>query len=707
MGYWMRPRAVSVAARLSMFACGICSGMQAMAQQSDPEELIVTASRGRRTLEDLPLSISVIDQAQMQEQLRYDTNVLRGLELVTPGFSPQTDDRNGCGVEMRGRTTSFQINGVPVNQDLRQSSCNAMFQISPFAIERAEVVRGGTALYGAGAPGGIVNMITRRPTSDDLEIDAVVQSNFYPSETDDSVTSDLFFGAGQAFDAWDYYAGFAYTDAGAARTPDGGYVPSREYDSLALNASVGFDLADQRSLRFTGTLYDEEPGATYSADGTQVYGERYGNVVRVADHPQLRESKDQLSTLSIGYDDATFLGHELIASLFYQDQRYSQRDNFYDVNFGGDFFFASETENDRLGVRTALTKRFGSREQASATYGIDYGSNRFYRPIIDPAQGGVITGFVAPETTLRTSGLFGQFDVEFGDLRFSAGARQEWYRGEIGGEGYDPSLEDAGRAGDLADSDLALWNAGVVYQLNDDVQLYGGFSQGAELSEIGRSARGVQDPALISPEPAKSDQLEVGVRRTRGELAFEAAAFRSESDRAALLEPDPNCAGQVFCPLIPLRLPQEFWGLELSTDWQATDSLLTRATLTWQRGEVFNEDLGGEVEYSNGTIAPLRLTAMVRYAPSETWRFGVQAIYYGEADFYSQTEQALGFVNTDSQFLLDADVGFSVGAGDIYIAASNLLDDEYVNVINRASGFDFFYYQAPGRALTLGYSGRF
>jgi iron complex outermembrane receptor protein len=582
-----------------------------------------------------------------------------------------------------------------------------MFQMSPFAIERVEVVRGGTALYGAGAPGGIVNLITRRPASSDLEIDTVLQSNFHPSESDDTFTSDFFVGAGQGFEDWDYYAGLGYTDAGVSRTPDGGFVPGRDYDSLAFNASLGFELSADRSLRLTGTFYDEEPGSTYSADGTQVYGERFANVIRVADHPQLSQSKDQLSTLSLGYEQLDFLAHELVASVFFQDQRYSQRDNFYDVNFGGDFFFASETENDRVGLRTALIKRFGSSDTSSVTYGIDYGTNRFYRPIIDPAQGEVITGFVAPETTLRTSAFFGQLDMEFGALKLSAGARQEWYRGEIGTEGYDPSLADAGAPGDLADSDQALWNAGVVYELSSNVQLYGGFSQGAELSEIGRAARGVTDPSLISPEPAKSDQLEVGVRRIEGAVAFEAAAFRSDSDRAALLQEDPSCAGQQFCPLIPLRLPQEFWGVELSTDWQATEQVFTRATVTWQRGEVLNEDLGGMVEYSNGTIAPLRVTALVQYAPSEAWRAGLQATYYGEADFYGQTEQALGFVNTDSQFLLDADVGFSIGAGDLYIAASNLLDDEYVNVVNQSSGFDFFYYQAPGRALTLGYSARF
>ncbi|MFX5522041.1 TonB-dependent receptor plug domain-containing protein, partial [Acinetobacter baumannii] len=80
-----------------------------------------------------------------------------------PGLSIQApEDRSSCGSQIRGRTASFQINGVPVNEDLRPGSCTSPFALSPCAVESVEVVRGGTALYGAGAPGGIINLQTRR-----------------------------------------------------------------------------------------------------------------------------------------------------------------------------------------------------------------------------------------------------------------------------------------------------------------------------------------------------------------------------------------------------------------------------------------------------------------------------------------------------------------------------------------------------------------
>jgi len=169
-------------------------------QDADPEAsapgesgaIIVTATRSRTALENLPLSISVVGEEELQGQLRQNRNILNALEFTVPGLSIQApEDRSSCGSQIRGRTASFQINGVPVNEDLRPGSCTAPFALSPFAIERVEVVRGGTALYGAGAPGGIINLQTRRAKGRDLELDMVAQTSFNTDVADDTFVTDL------------------------------------------------------------------------------------------------------------------------------------------------------------------------------------------------------------------------------------------------------------------------------------------------------------------------------------------------------------------------------------------------------------------------------------------------------------------------------------------------------------------------------------
>src|SRR3546814_18730324 len=116
-----------------------------------------------------------------------------------------------------------------------------MNQLSPFAVGQVEVIRGGTALYGAGSPGGIINFVTRRAEGDALEIDVVAQTSFNTSETDDSFTTDLYLGGGQDFGSIDYYLGAAYTAGGLGRTPGGGYVQGRMYESFATNGPGGAD----------------------------------------------------------------------------------------------------------------------------------------------------------------------------------------------------------------------------------------------------------------------------------------------------------------------------------------------------------------------------------------------------------------------------------------------------------------------------------
>lgn len=666
-------------------------------------DIVVTATRSGAALDDLATSVSVVGEAELAEQLGYSTNVMRALEFSVPGLAPQRESRSNCSPNIRGRQTSIQINGIPVNENIRQSTCDQMYQLSPFAVERIEVLRGGTALYGAGSPGGIINFVTRRAKGRDLEVDLVAQTSFNTSKLKDSFTTDLYGGVGQKLDGWDYYAGAAYTDGGGGRTPDGGYVPAREYESVTLNGSLGVDVAGGE-LRLTGTWYREDKGQQYSADGTQSVG-NFAPVGPIASHPELEEGVLRSTVLALSYEHPDVLGHSLSVSGYYQDQLYRQRDNFFDASFGNDFF-ASDSYHDRFGFRSTLVKkaRLGSVELIGS-YGFDYSYNSYYRPGIDTANDDAIFGYVSPEVIFNTYALFGQVELDFGRLRLVGGARQEWYRGEIGTRGFDPAIPGAATPGDLGKSDLALYNLGAVFDVTDAIQLYGGFSQGAEIAQLGRAARGATDPSLITPEPATSDQFEFGIRGKMETLRFELAAFRSTSDKASLLQPDPSCAGQTLCPLIPLRARQRFWGFEGSADWDVAERLNLGAVLTWQRGKIFDEDLGRFIEYSTDIVAPFRLTAAATYRPVEPLRLSLQGTYYGAADYYTAAEEAAGFVNTQSVFLMDASAHYRLGKGELFVAASNLLDKDYVAVADQGVGF--FYYQAEGRRVTIGYKARF
>lgn len=678
--------------------------------ETSPEggAIIVTATRSGTELENLPLSVSVVDEETLQTQLRQNRNILTALEFTVPGLSIQDpENRSSCGSQIRGRTASFQINGVPVNEDLRPGSCTAPFALSPFAIQSVEVVRGGTALYGAGAPGGIINLQTRRAKGRALEIDAVAQTSFNSDVADDTFVTDLYVGAGQDLGAFDYYVGAGYTDSGLQRSGNGLPVFSSEFEAVDLVGSFGLDIGEAR-IAFTGTFHDENKGREFYPAGTFLPGsDEVASVVEVAPHPQLDEAGDRSITGILSFNHPDLLAHDVTLALFFQEQEIIQRDNFFDVAFGNDFF-ASNRENSRLGLRSTFVRDYavaGGRLKTS--YGLDFTRNDFQRFTVDPVGEDRIIGYITPDFFLETLAPFAQAEFTAGRVTLTGGVRHEWYSGAITEEGFDPLLPRAATPGDFADSELTLWNAGVVYQVTDAMQAYAGFSQGAELSQLGRAARGAPDPGAISNEPATSDQYELGLRGEAGRVSYGAAIYYAESDASSQIQPDPSCAGETFCPLIPLRIPERFWGLEAQAQWQAQDNLQLSGVFTLQRGEVLDEDSGEFISFSTDRTVPLRITARADWEPIEKLGLGFQLTHYGASSFFTPTQQDIGFVESDAVTLAAANIGYDFGPLRVYAAADNLFDEVYVSPAAQGDGLDFFNYEAPGRRVTIGVSGRF
>jgi iron complex outermembrane receptor protein len=707
-----------------LFACGIATlallaappiAAQAVSPNTDqpagPDaetSIIVTATRSGSALENLPISVTIVDEEELQEQLRQSRSILSSLEFTVPGLNvQQPENRSSCGSQIRGRNASFQINGVPVNEDLRQGSCTAPFALTPFAIERVEVVRGGTALYGAGAPGGIINLITRRAAGADIEVDFTAQTSFNTEVSDDTFTTDLFAGAGQALGSFDYYVGAGYTNAGLSRSATGLPVMSSAFDAVDLVGSFGLALGEAE-LRFTGTFHDEDKGRELYPDGSFLPGST--EVVRVVEvelHPQVGEARDRSSTAALSFYHPRLLAHEVTLSLFFQEQEIIQRDNFFSAEFGNDFF-ASNRENSRLGARSTFVRDYAvGAADLKTSYGLDYTRNDFRRFIVDPAGEDVVTGYITPSFNLKTLAPFAQLELITGPLTITGGVRHEWYSGAIEREGFDPSLPRAATPGDFADSKLTLWNVGAVYQLAPAVQLYASFSQGAELSQLGRAARGAVKPGEISNEPATSDQYELGLRGSTGALTYGVAGYYSKSDSSSQIQPDPSCAGETFCPLIPLRIPERTWGLEAQAQWAVLPTLQLSGVFTLQRGEVFDDSIGEWINFSTDRAVPLRITGRADWQLIEPLELGLQVTHYGASSFFTPNQEAIGFIETEAVTLASAQVSYDLGPVIVYAAADNLFDEVYVNPAAQSDGFNFFNYQAPGRRVTLGVRGRF
>jgi iron complex outermembrane recepter protein len=667
--------------------------------------ITVTGSRVPTALSDLPTSVSQISEPELAEQLTTTTNILETLDVLVPGLTvSQEEFRSGCRTNIRGRPAQFLINGVPTNDNLRASTCGSLFNLSPFAIERVEVVRGATALFGAGAPGGVINLITRRARSQQAEIDVVAQWGFNPHAMGGSSEQNLYAGVGRAFAGSDYYLGYGLQDYGVRRNPDDGIVPGETFRSSSLNASAGWALGGGE-LRFTGLYYVRDPHDAYGTDFTQVSGSRLAGSAFIVQppNPYAEQAQTKQTVLTLSYDLPSIAGHTLNVSTYWHDEELIQRAaDFFE---GEVFYFDSDAENQRLGLRTTLSRDFAIGADAlGLVYGLDLLRQRYYRPQVDPQSGAVI-GYVSPEVILDSAALFVQPQYRRGAWLITGGVRHERFQGEVGPEGFDPGVPRAATPGETPDFDLTLFNLGVVWDVSARLQLYGGFSQGAEISEFGRAARGAADPSLINLDAAASDQYEIGLRGRRGAVDFSVAAFYSQSDKAASLQADPSCADEPVCPLIPLRLEQEFYGLEGTFDWQMSATTLLGGVLTYQQGE--RQPPGGaKVAVATDTISPPRATVYVEADFFADWHNRLQATYMAETDEYNETEEASGLRDSESVFLVDVSSSYPVGPGTLTLGVANLFNERYVNATNSASG-DFFYYLSEGTRTTLSYELRF
>src|SRR5262249_25029282 len=129
------------------------------------------------------------------------------------------------------------------------------------------------------------------------------------------------------------------------------------------------------------------------------------------------------------------------------------------------------------------------------------------------------------------------------------------------------------------------------------------------------------------------------------------------------------------------------------------------AILTYQKGDQ-REPGAPSIPFGADVLSPPRATVFAQFTPLPEWANRLQVTYYGSMSEYDAEQRAMGYMNTDTYTLVDLTSSYPVGPGRVALGISNLLNEEYVNVTNQASG-DFFYYLSEGRRASLSYTMRF
>ncbi|MFW6139158.1 MAG: TonB-dependent receptor plug domain-containing protein [Spirochaetota bacterium] len=135
------------------------------------EEVVVTATRTKTRILDSPAHVSVITEKDISDS---GAKNIADLLSSQTGISVRDYGPEGSlkSLSIRGSSSEgvlVLLNGVRLN-DSRSGSIDLSL-IPMHNIERIEIVRGGTsALYGADAVGGVVNIITKKEAAGDLNV---------------------------------------------------------------------------------------------------------------------------------------------------------------------------------------------------------------------------------------------------------------------------------------------------------------------------------------------------------------------------------------------------------------------------------------------------------------------------------------------------------------------------------------------------------
>jgi outer membrane receptor for ferrienterochelin and colicins len=138
------------------------------------EEVVVTATRNDRRLEDEPVRIEVVNRDDIEEKALMTPGSVAMLLSETTGLRVQTTAPalGAANVRiqgLRGRYSQLLSDGLPLYG--LQGDSLSLLQVPPLDLGQVEIIKGAaSALYGPSALGGVINLVSQRPRSRHREL---------------------------------------------------------------------------------------------------------------------------------------------------------------------------------------------------------------------------------------------------------------------------------------------------------------------------------------------------------------------------------------------------------------------------------------------------------------------------------------------------------------------------------------------------------
>lgn len=688
--------------------------------------IVMTATRTPKSIAEVAGTVQTIGGEEIAQQAGAGRKVADILAQLVPSLAPSSGTTSNYGQTMRGRNVLVMIDGV--SQTGSRDVARQLNSISPNMIDHIEVVSGATSIYGSGATGGIINIITKRA---DKSEPVAFQTKLGVTSADNFRGDSLAYQVGQtasfSHDKMDGFLGLDYTSRGSQFDGNGDRISlspwqgsTMDTDTIDVNGRLNFNLTDHQSLSFGAQYYQDEQDTEYGVDydtASKFYTPKKG--LQLDNQPFTKRY-----AVNTQYQNTDILGQILNVEAYYRNEK----SRFYPARRGTSTIFSQSQSNvDYAGIRSTIQSALKVADRdLKLTYGLDYDrekdhqyvdwleSDSRYLKFTHSNPNNYVSDY-GPDTTIQNTGAFLQGDYALTDrLSVQTGVRYQYIQADNdsyyrnGRAASDATYRPSGST----DSDKFLFNLGSVYKLTDAQQIYANFSQGFSYPDIQRVLRGNSITANIDTSgivPISVNSYELGWRTNQDNgLTTNLTAFYNTSDKFVSFA---NSDVRV------VDTDQRVYGAEANVSYPFMENYKVGGTLGYTRGQ-YKDEANNWHELNAFTVAPMKGTLFAEWNNNDGYgvRAQLQAIKgtnkahkddlelaaKNYSDDYNSAAEIKGYTT------MDVLAHFPVAKGRVDFGVYNVWGNQYKTVFAQQAAVtnanSLLAIPAEGRTFALSYT---
>lgn len=612
-------------------------------------------------LRDVPQSIQVVKRSVLTDQQA--TSLTQALENVSNVRESSTAGNRAATYITRGfASNTYAIDGSVLNATGSRPEVNPDLA----GIERVEVLKGpASVLYGRGEPGGLINLVTRRPTTTPTA-EATTQIGsfgFRRAEAtasgalnDDGTLTGRITGAAQR------EKGFIDERRDSTRQYIGGVLEWAPDEDTKVSLSVDHTRQEQPYDRGLIVREDNEinwPAERFLGERWSMVDSRKTRVALTAEHQALEWLKFR-STLR--YDDAlvhdTGIDFEGLdpADSSLMTRRYTDRiEDMQNLDFQFEGIMTFDTGSVGHTVLAGVQHVRSMMHFERARANID--PINIYNPVYGAPMLPATRSLLNYDQDIITSSVYLQDQVDLTDQwKFLAGLRYDYFDQEMQARTGDeqPAMSDGAMTG----------RVGLVYQPTDAISLYTSYAT----SFMPQSSIGANNMPL---DPEKGWQIEAGIKADLipDRLSATFSVFQITKSNVAVA-----VAGEDYSEVTG---EQRSRGFEVDVTGEITDGWQIIASLGYVDAEITKDDVyavGNQLIGAPKWSSSLWTTYEFQTGKLEGLKLGTGVTAVGK-----RTGDLDNSFYVDGYYRLDASVSYKINDNlDFSLIGRNLTDQRYI-----------------------------